>query len=145
MSDACYACDAASPEAPLREQIIRERGWRVAHDFNSSLEGWLIAAPLRHVRALHELTTTEAAAMGDLVHRSSIALREVTGCDKTYVMLFAEAEGFEHLHLHVVPRLVDHPEDRRGPKVFAFMHDGAAVSPERRDELALAIRAAWPS
>ncbi|MEZ5183214.1 MAG: hypothetical protein R2702_15290 [Acidimicrobiales bacterium] len=60
-------------------------------------------------------------------------------------MLFAEAEGFEHLHLHVVPRLADHPEDRRGPMVFAFMHDGAAVSPERRDELALAIRAAWPS
>ena len=104
-----------------------------------------VPAPFRHVRALHELTRAEAAAMGDLLRRASVALREVTGCEKTYVMLFAEAEGFEHLHLHVVPRLADHPEDRRGPKVFAFMHDDAAVSPERRHELALAIRAAWPS
>ena len=145
MPEPCYACEAASPDAPMRERIVRERGWRVGHDFNSSLEGWLIVAPLRHVRALHELTRAEAAAMGDLLHRASVALHEVTGCEKTYVMLFAEADGFEHLHLHVVPRLADHPEDRRGPKVFAFMHDDAAVSPERRDELALAIRAAWPS
>ena len=145
MVDACYACTAAAPDALLRERIVRERGWRLAHDFKSSLEGWLILAPLRHVRGLHELSAEEAVAMGDLLRRASLALRAVTGCEKTYVMLFAEAEGFEHLHLHVVPRMADQPEDRRGPRVFAFMQDDAPVSPERRDEIAEAILAAWPT
>ncbi len=145
MVDGCYACTAALPDVPLRERIVRERGWRLAHDFNSSLEGWLILAPLRHVRALHDLTAAEALAMGDLLRQASVALCEVTGCEKTYVMLFAEAEGFEHLHLHVVPRMAEHPEDRRGPKVFAFMHDDASVPPARRDEIAEAIRSAWPT
>ncbi len=37
-------------------------------------------------------------------------------------MQFSEAEGFSHLHLHLhlVPRLPDHPEDARGPRVFAY-------------------------
>jgi hypothetical protein len=53
----CDACTQSGPNAPFRERIVREAGWRVAHDFNSSLEGWLILAPLRHVRALDERTT----------------------------------------------------------------------------------------
>lgn len=56
MSSGCYACRQSGPEAPFRERFVREAGWRVAHDFNSSLEGWLILAPLRHVHALDELT-----------------------------------------------------------------------------------------
>lgn len=43
----------------------------------------------------------------------------MTGCQKTYVMLFTEAEGIAHLHVHVVPRMPDQPEDRRGPDVLA--------------------------
>lgn len=145
MSTGCYACEQAGPDAPLREGFVREGGWRVAHDFNTSLEGWLIVAPLRHVQALHELTEDEAVTLGALLRRASIALQTVTGCEKTYVMLFAEAEGFSHLHVHVVPRMADQPADRRGPDVFGYLKDGNPLSPERRDELALALRAAWPS
>ena len=116
----------------------------MAHDFNSSLEGWLVLAPLRHVRALDELTAEEASTLGSLLRNASIALREVTGCQKTYVMLFAEADGFAHLHLHVVPRMADQPDDRRGPDVFGYLTDGRPVSPARRDELARALLAAWP-
>src|SRR3546814_4210478 len=64
MPSDCYACHQAGPEAPLRERFVRADGWRVAHDFNSSLEGWLILAPLRHVRALDELTAEESLALG---------------------------------------------------------------------------------
>lgn len=119
-------------------------GWRVALDFNASLEGWLVATPMRHVLALDELTAEEAAALGPLLREASIALRSVTGCRKTYVMLFAEAEGFEHLHLHIVPRMDDLPDDRRGPAVFAYLHDPVPVSEARRDELAAALVSAWP-
>lgn len=141
----CYACDQSGPDAPFRERFVREAGWRVAHDFNSSLEGWLILAPLRHIHALDELTADEALALGDLLRRSAVALRSVTGCEKTYVMLFAEAEGFAHLHVHVVPRMADQPVDRRGPDIFGYLKDGRRLSTARRDEIAEALLRAWPT
>ena len=60
--------------------------------------------PRRHILALDELSHAEAAALGPLLRAVTAALREVTGCAKTYVALFAEAEGFGHVHFHVVPR-----------------------------------------
>ena len=140
----CYACEQSGVDAPFRERFVRRGGWRVAHDFNSSLEGWLILAPLRHVHSLDELTPEEATALGELLRESSIALRSVTGCVKTYVMLFAEAEGFAHLHVHVVPRMQDQPADRRGPAVFGYLKDGQPVTADRRDAIASALLAAWP-
>jgi diadenosine tetraphosphate (Ap4A) HIT family hydrolase len=116
----------------------------VAHDLNSILQGWLILAPLRHVLALDELTSDEAIALGTLVRKASIALKSVTGCEKTYVMLFAEAEGFAHLHFHVVPRMPDQPDERRGPQVFGYLKDGQSLPPERRDAISKALLAAWP-
>lgn len=145
MSTDCYACQQASPDAPQRERFVRRDGWRVAHDFTSSLEGWLILAPLRHVLSLHELTVAEAAAMGTLLREAAIALRAVTSCEKTYVMLFTEAEGFAHLHLHVVPRMADQPADRRGPAIFGYLRDGQSLPPERRDLVAASLLAAWPN
>ena len=145
MPTECYACEQSSPDAPLRERFVRQGGWRVAHDFNSSLQGWLIVAPLRHVESLDQLTSEEAQALGGLLRNATIALRSVTGCEKTYVMLFAEAEGFAHLHMHVVPRMRDQPSDRRGPDVFGYLKDGAPLSSQQRDDVVRALLAAWPS
>ena len=78
-------------------------GWRVAHAFGTSLPGWLVVVPRRHVIALDELTAGEAADLGPLLRALTAAMRAVLGCGKTYVALFAEAEGFEHVHFHVVP------------------------------------------
>lgn len=83
--------------------------------------------------------------MGTLLREAAIALRAVTGCEKTYVMLFTEAEGFAHLHLHVVPRMVDQPADRRGPAIFGYLRDGQPLPPERRDLVAASLLAAWPN
>lgn len=141
----CYACGmtALADDAPARERVVVEAGWRAALAFNSTLPGWLVLVPLRHVSAMHELTTTESEELGLLLRRASIALQAVTGCEKTYVMLFAEAEGFSHLHVHVVPRMADLPEDARGPRVFAYLSDDeSAWLPEaERDDLALRLRA----
>ena len=60
-------------------------------------------------------------------------------------MQLSEAEGFSHLHVHLVPRLPDHPEDARGPSVFAYMtNDQAQWLPAlERDTIALSVRAAF--
>jgi diadenosine tetraphosphate (Ap4A) HIT family hydrolase len=123
--------------------VWTEPGWRVAHDFNSSLAGWLAVVPTRHVEALDKLTPIEAGTLGRLLRDASVALKTVTGCAKTYVMLFAEAEGFAHLHLHVVPRSDDLPEKYRGPAVLEYLK-GPPLGDLQRDDLALRLRTAWP-
>ena len=141
----CFACNQQAAEAaPPREDVLHTDHWRVAHAFNSTLAGWLVLLPTRHVTSFTQLTSEAAAELGGLVHRLAAALEVVTGCVKTYLMQFSEAEGFSHLHLHLVPRLVDHPEEARGPRVFAYLSDDEAQwLPEgERDRIALAVRAA---
>jgi len=142
----CFSCDqqALGPGLPPRDAVLQTAHWRVAHAFNSTLPGWLVVLPTRHVTAFTQLSPEAADELGGLVRRLSLALEQVSGCVKTYLMQFSEAEGFSHLHLHLVPRLADHPEDARGPRVFAFLsEDGDTWIPEpERDAVALALRAA---
>ena len=144
----CYSCDQqAAGATPPREDVVHTDHWRVAHAFNSTLPGWLVLVPTRHVTSFTELTPEAADELGGLVRRLGIALEAVTGCLKTYLMQFSEAEGFSHLHLHLVPRLPDQPDDVRGPRVFAYLSEDPAawLSEDRRDEIARAIRTAIPS
>ena len=69
----------------------------------------------------------------------SAALQEVTGCVRTYLASFGEAPGYDHLHVHVVPRLEDHPAQWLGPGVF-----DALARPEhlRLDDAAMDLVAA---
>ena len=48
-------------------------------------------------------------------------MRGVLGCAKTYVALFAEAEGFAHVHFHVIPRASGLEADLRGPRIFGLL------------------------
>ncbi|GAB3066362.1 hypothetical protein GCM10027053_32150 [Intrasporangium mesophilum] len=141
----CYPCDRqASGSLPPREDVVRTDHWRVAVAFNSTLPGWLVVLPTRHVTSLTELSPDAADELGGLVRRLGLALEAVTGCVKTYLMQFSEAEGFSHLHIHVVPRMRDQPELARGPRVFAYLVDEAAQWPpeSERDAVALSVRAA---
>jgi diadenosine tetraphosphate (Ap4A) HIT family hydrolase len=146
MTDNCFSCSQATELAslPIREAVIVEGGWRVAHAFNSALAGWLVIVPLRHVTSMDELTATEAESLGSLLRRTSRALTTVVGSTKAYVMFFAEAEGFAHLHVHVVPRMEWFTHEQLGPRVFAFLGGPEAdwVTEHERDELALRLRAA---
>jgi diadenosine tetraphosphate (Ap4A) HIT family hydrolase len=141
----CFSCDqqaAASP--PAREDVVHTDHWRVAHAFNSTLPGWLVLLPTRHITSFTQLSAEAADELGGLIRRLGVALEAVTGCVKTYLMQFSEAEGFTHLHLHLVPRLADQPADARGPRVFVYLTDDRTrwLSPNDRDSIALALRAA---
>lgn len=144
--DDCYPCRQQRQAARVapREHVIHTAHWRVAHAFNSTLPGWLVLVPTRHVTSFAELPSDAAAELGSLIRDVSRALTEVTGCVKTYVMQFAEAEGFAHLHVHVVPRAADHPVDAKGPRVFTFLSDDDAewLPAAARDDLALRLRVA---
>lgn len=140
----CYSCVQASrlAELPLHERLYIGNGWRVAHAIHCALPGWMVIVPDQHLMSFVELTTAQASAMGPLIVRLSKALTEVTGCSKTYVAMFAEAEGFEHLHIHVIPRAPDLPAELRGPRVFAYLHrpESEWVSPDQMDAIAARLQ-----
>ncbi len=139
----CYSCaqNAQSDLAP-RERIHLGPHWRVAHAFDTGIPGWLVVLPRRHVTALDELTADEAAGLGPLLRALTAALREVTGCQKTYVALFAEAEGFAHVHFHVIPREPGLPAEFRGPRVFQLGADpDRRVSAGAMDQIAAEVGA----
>jgi diadenosine tetraphosphate (Ap4A) HIT family hydrolase len=140
----CLPCDQQAEVAlPPREDVVHTEHWRVAHAFNSTLPGWLVLLPTRHVASFTELTPEAADELGGLVRRLGAALEAVTGCVKTYLMQFSEAEGFSHLHLHLVPRLPDHPTDALGPRVFAYLTEDQSqwLPTTERDRIALSVRA----
>lgn len=111
---------------------------------NSTLPGWLVLLPTRHVTSFTDLTPEAADELGGLIRCLGTGLEAVTGCEKTYLMQFSEAEGFSHLHLHLVPRMPDHPEGARGPRVFVYLTDDRAqwLPATERDTIALSLRAA---
>jgi diadenosine tetraphosphate (Ap4A) HIT family hydrolase len=142
----CYSCDQQSAaRLPPREDVVHTDHWRVAHAFNSTLPGWLVLLPTRHVTSFTELSPDAADELGGLVRRLGLALESVTDCVKTYLMQFSEAAGFAHLHLHLVPRLANHPDDARGPRVFAYLSDDRTrwLPEAERDTISLALREAY--
>lgn len=144
----CLACELVARrdrgEAPLWDSIYRTPSWDVAHAYDSSIEGWMVLILRRHVPALTEMTDGEAAELGPLVKAVSAALTTVTGCEKTYMVQFAESPRHRHVHVHVIPRASGLAEDRRGPRVFQELGVGEdrRPSPERLDEIGRLIRAA---
>jgi len=128
--------------APLWDCIYRTQYWDVAHCYDSALPGWLVLVARRHIEAVDELTEAEAIELGPLIRRTSIALKEVTGCIKTYVAQFAESADHPHVHFHIIPRMADQPEDRKGPLIFGYMgvSKEEQVSEEVMNSLAVKVR-----
>ncbi|MER5971559.1 HIT domain-containing protein [Streptomyces sp. NPDC002055] len=141
----CYPCgrEAEFGRLPPRECIAFDEHWRVAHGITTALPGWLVLLPRRHVTAIADLTDAEAATLGIWQVRLSRALHRVTGCVKSYVVQFAEAEGFAHVHFHIVPRSESLSPECRGPAVFDLLRrpEQERVTAGDADRLALSLRA----
>ncbi len=122
---ACKTCELIARRdagaAPLWDSIYRTAYWDVVHSFDTALPGWLVLVARRHITAVAELTEQEAAELGQLLRRTSLALSEATGCIKTYVIQFAERADHPHVHFHVVPRMADQPEERSGTRIFGYL------------------------
>lgn len=142
----CVTCDLLSVRdtgtVPLWDSIYRTPFWDVVHSYNTALPGWLVLVVRRHIEAVDELTEDEAAELGFLIKEVSAALRQATGCVKTYVIQFAEAQEHPHVHFHIIPRMADQPEDRRSTKIFGYLGvpGEERVSEARMNEIAAQVR-----
>lgn len=119
----CGTCRANRGQLPSPGGAIFDDGlWRIEHAIEPlPMIGWLVVKPIRHVTLLSDLAGSEAAALGPLLQRTAAALHEVMKPAKVYSVLFAEQEGFSHIHFHLIPRAADLPVDVRGPAVFQLM------------------------
>ncbi len=142
----CYTCELSvrrrAGDAPLWDNIYQTELWDVAHSYNTALAGWVVLILRRHIEALDELTTAEAAELGDLIRHVSIALKEVTGCMKTYVVQFAEAAEHPHVHFHIIPRMADQPDEWRGAGIFNALgvDEDVRIGETVMDEIGLQMR-----
>lgn len=117
----CGTCRANRGELRAPGGAIYDDGlWRVEHRLEPEVAGWLVVKPLRHVTAFAALTEPEASAFGALMRRVMSALTSIVSPVKIYMVMFSEQEGFEHIHVHVIPRSSDVPEQFRGPGIFDY-------------------------
>jgi diadenosine tetraphosphate (Ap4A) HIT family hydrolase len=107
--------------------------WRVEHAYPCGIEGWLVIVLNRHAEALHELTAEEFLELTPLMERAIIALRSHLHCEKEYVACFAEAEHFNHIHVHVIAKPIGLPQELRGTAIFNMLKvtEDEAVPPDR--------------
>ena len=142
----CKTCELISRRdannAPLWDCIYRTQLWDVVHHNSTTLPGWLVLVIRRHIGAIDELTSEEAIELGILLRQVSLALKETTGCIKTYVVQFAEMPEHQHVHFHVIPRMANQPENRRGTNVFGYsgVSEGERVSEEIMNEIAVKVQ-----
>ena len=144
--ESCKTCELVAARdagfAPLWDCIQRTRFWDVVHSYNTALPGWLVLVARRHIAAIDEMSEDEAVELGVLIRRVSVALKEVTGCLKTYVIQFAEAAEHPHVHFHIIPRMADQPPDRCSTQIFGYLGvpEKERVSEETMNEIAARMR-----
>ena len=142
----CKTCELIANRntgtAPLWDCIHRTQLWDVVHSYNSALPGWLVLVVRRHIESLDELTDPEAVELGQLIRRVSFALKEVTGCMKTYVIQFAEAAEHPHVHFHIIPRMANQPDNRHSSQIFGYLGvpEEERVSQEVMNAIAVKVR-----
>jgi diadenosine tetraphosphate (Ap4A) HIT family hydrolase len=142
----CKTCELIANRdtgtAPLWDCIQRTSFWDVVHSYDTALPGWLVLVARRHITAVAELTEAEAMELGLLIRRTSVALQEITGCVKTYVIQFAEKAEHPHVHFHIIPRMADQPENRHSTQIFGYLSVPAEerVSQEGMNAIAAKVR-----
>lgn len=119
----CQICDALAGKSATPRYVIADgQYWQLEHAAVTSLPGWLRLIMKRHVEALDELTPDELAELGTLLGRTTKALKKELNCEKEYLMCFSEGEGTRHIHVHIVAKPADLPDDQKGAKVFARLN-----------------------
>ena len=86
-------------------------GWFLKpHAAPCPVAGWCVLELARPCTTLDALTPDESRDMGSHVRRVSAAIRSVTGCERVYLLAFAEAH--RQVHLHLVPRHEMHDDTK---------------------------------
>ena len=140
----CHTCRSLSGERRISPgpTIYEGRYWLIEHAYPARLRGWLVIVLKRHAEALHELTGEEFVELGELQALAVRLLHEALDSAKEYAVCFAEKEHFQHIHVHVVARLRDLPDELKGAKIFTMINvtEADALPPEEIKTLCEELR-----
>jgi diadenosine tetraphosphate (Ap4A) HIT family hydrolase len=70
---------------------------------------------------LHELSAEEFSELSELIEKTVRAVRRHFECEKEYVACFAEAEGFNHVHVHVIAKPQNLSQELKGTAIFSML------------------------
>jgi diadenosine tetraphosphate (Ap4A) HIT family hydrolase len=130
----CLSCRSISGEKRISPGPFIHEGahWLVDHAYPTSHLGWLVIVLKRHAEALHDLSRAEFAELAEIQFKLAQVMRQDAQIEKEYTMLFAEAPGFSHIHIHFVPKPSDLPAELKGPAIFALLKvdEAHAVPPD---------------
>ena len=98
----CTMCLGPEGDAELeRVQVWEDRLWRLTTVLEGEVAGLSYLEPKRHVPHITDLDGEEARTFGEVLARTSSAIRRATGAELVYVYVFGG--GIPHLHLHLAP------------------------------------------
>jgi len=98
----CVLCRRTDGDAELdRIEVWRDNLWRLTISLVSEVSGFAYLEPYRHIPHITDLDGPEAASLGEVLARTTRALRSATGAELVYIYVFGG--GVPHLHLHLAP------------------------------------------
>ncbi len=117
MVEHCFICNKHNGSIKVAGTVIYEDEYvYVGHIDNNGKPnylGHLMIDLKRHVPTLAEMNLEEAKAFGVIMARVSKALKEVEKADHVYALV--SGNNVPHLHMHVVARYPNTPEQYWGP------------------------------
>ena len=105
----CPICDLHRDiDQQKKYEIYRDDLWVLRHHpAPAPLLGWLLLDSLRHCSGPIDFSANESSNWGIAVRDACTLIKQLTQCDRVYTIAFGE--GAQHLHLHLIPRLISNP------------------------------------
>ena len=131
----CHSCLSLSGEKTISPvpPIYKGTYWIVEHAYPTLLAGWLVILLKRHAEALHELTQAEFQELADIQYKLAHITGNAPHIQKEYLFCTGEGLGFQHIHIHFVPKPINLPPSLVGSSIFQLLQVSPedALSPEK--------------
>jgi diadenosine tetraphosphate (Ap4A) HIT family hydrolase len=125
--------------APSDRQVFSDDRWAAGVLDGYEVPGWIVLRVRRHAEGLEGLDAEDLRTFAVRARDLSKAIQEVTGAERTYLMMFGEAHP--HTHALLVPRAPDTPLDRRSGQILRLRDE--ARDPDRCRLLVPLLRASY--
>jgi len=98
----CLLCRGVDGDRELeRVQVWGDDLWRLTVSLDAEVPGFSYLEPKRHIPHVTDLDGDEARTLGEVLARTTAALKDALGAELVYVFVFGG--GIPHLHLHLAP------------------------------------------
>jgi len=120
----CKSCLAISGKERISQMpiLIETDHTVVEHIYPVKILGWLVVTPKEHVTKLSDLNYDQFTDLFKVMYPSvKILKRILPEYEKEYILCLAEKGGFNHIHIHVIPKCFDLPEQYHGKNIFSIL------------------------